>query len=358
MHNFPRARRFNGERADAGAERMMAKRPTMGRRMWAVAIAAGLVILVATTGAASARRNGPLIGIGDQHPLMFTSKPWKRLDLRAARYIAPWDVLRDGRQLALLDSWVAAARRAHVRMLIGFGHSLRSRKLAGRLPTQRQFATEFKALRRRYPSVEGWLAWNEANNPGALTAHRAGRAAQYFDAVASNCRGCKIVAADLLDTSNMIPWLKSFRRHAHAKPRIWGLHNYGDTNGFKEKNTEALLAHTRGQIWFTEAGGVVLRRVYKGRKVIARYRYGTRHAAQATAQIFRLACLSSRITRVYVYNWQAPRHVTSWDSGLFDGRGRMRPAYSVLRHWIARAAHTKRRKLCGVASLAAIGAPK
>lgn len=336
----------------------MAKGLTMRRRMWAIAIAAGLAILVASTGVAGARRTGPLIGIGDQHPLMFTSKPWKRLRLGDARYIAPWDVLRDGRQLALLDSWMAAAKRVHARVLIGFGHSLRSRKLAGILPSPRQFATEFKAIRKRYPTVEAWLPWNEANNPGALTAHRAGRAAQYFDAIASNCHGCRIVAADLLDTSNMIPWLKSFRRHARAKPRIWGLHNYGDTNGFKEKNTEALLAHTRGQIWFTEAGGVVLRRVYKGTKVVATYRYGTRHAAQATAQIFRLACLSSRITRVYVYNWQAPRYVTSWDSGLFDGRGHVRPSYSVLRRWIARAAHTKRSKLCGGASLAALGAPQ
>src|SRR6188472_3776706 len=129
MHNFRRARRFSDERADAGAGRVMAKTVTMRRRMWAVAIAAGMVILVVSTGAASARRAGPLIGIGDQHPLMFTSKPWKRLGLDDARYIAPWDVLHDGRQLALLDTWMAAANRVHARVLIGFGHSLRSRNL-------------------------------------------------------------------------------------------------------------------------------------------------------------------------------------------------------------------------------------
>jgi hypothetical protein len=198
--------------------------------------------------------------------------------------------------------------------------------------------------------VHDWIVWNEANNPGALTAKRPLRAAQYFDAAARNCGGCRLVAADLLDTSNMTWWATRFRHYAHHTPRIWGLHNYGDANRMRARNTRKLLSITRGQIWFTETGGVVLRRVYKGKRILHTYRYGTRHAAAATSYTLQLACMSSRITRVYIYNWEAPRKVTTWDSGLVDGRGRTRPAYAVLRRWLGTSAQASstggRRAVC------------
>jgi hypothetical protein len=322
---------------------------TVVRRTLIPLIALSLALVAAAP--ASARRAGPIVGVGEQQATMFTSKWFKRLEMRDARYLAPWDVLQDERQLFMLDTWMAAARQAHVRVVLGFGHSFRTQKLAHTLPTWRQFRTQFKAIRKRYPWVHDFIVWNEANNPGALTANRPRRAAQFFDVAAANCRGCRLVAADLLDTSNMIPWAKKFRRYAHRKPRIWGLHNYGDANRMSVRNTRKLLSLTRGQIWFTETGGVVLRRVYKGKRVLHTYRYGKRHAAQATKHALQLACLSRRITRVYLYNWQAPRKVTTWDSGMIDGRGRRRPAYSVLHRWLDRSAqasrHGGRRALCG-----------
>src|SRR4051812_33230702 len=165
-------------------------------------------------------RAGPVVGVGEQKPNMFQSKPWKALDLRVARYIAPWDALEDPGQLALLDTWMAAARRAHVRVLLGFAHSLRSQQLARTMPTQRQFERQFKRFRQRYPWVRDWLVWNEANHPSSLTAHRTRRAAKLFDAVARNCPGCHVVAADVIDTPNMARWVARFRRYAHHTPRI------------------------------------------------------------------------------------------------------------------------------------------
>jgi hypothetical protein len=198
--------------------------------------------------------------------------------------------------------------------------------------------------------VHDWLVWNEANHPDGLTANRPRRAAQFFDAAARNCRGCRIVAADVLDTPNMATWVAQFRRYARHRPRIWGLHNYGDANGLKVKGTPKLLAITRGQIWFTETGGVVLRRVYRGRRVLRTYRYSLRHAARSTAHALQLSCLSSRISRVYLYHWQPPPTVTNWDSGLLDRRGRPRPAFSVLQRWLQRSARATRaggrRALC------------
>jgi len=322
---------------------------TSRRRLTALSVvlaAAWCVVPEAT----AAVRAGPVVGVGEQKAEMFASRPWKRLGLRDARYTVPWDALKDPRQLALLDAWMGAARKARAHVLLGFAHSLRSRRLAGTLPTVRQYARQFKRFRKRYPWVRDWVVWNEANHPGALTAKRPRRAAGFFDAVARNCHGCRVVAADVLDTSNMAAWVAAFRRYARHEPRIWGLHNYGDANGLKVKSTPRLLAITRGQIWFTETGGVVLRRLYRGRRVLRTYRYSLRHAARATAHALALSCLSPRITRVYLYHWQPPTKVTNWDSGLLDRRGRPRPAFRAVRGWLRRSAaagrHGGRRALC------------
>jgi len=217
--------------------------------------------LAGASDAGAATRAGPVVGVGEQKPTMFQSRPWNALDLRVARYTAPWDALEDSQQLALLDAWMASARRARVRVLLGFAHSLRTQQLAKVVPTPRRFEREFKRFRARYPWVRDWLVWNEANHPGSPTARRPRRAAQLFDAVARNCRGCQVVAADVLDTSNMAWWVERFRSFARHAPRIWGLHNYGDANGLKTKSTLKLLSMTRGEIWFTETGGVVVRRI-------------------------------------------------------------------------------------------------
>jgi hypothetical protein len=280
---------------------------------------------------------GPIIGIGEQKPSMFASRAWNMLGLRHARYTAPWDALEDPYQRHLLDAWMAAARAAHVRVLLGFAHSLRSERMAHVLPKPRRFARAFLGFRTRYPWVRDWVVWNEANHPGALTAMRPRRAAQFFDAVASHCRGCNVVAADVLDTPGMVSWVTRFRRYARHRPRIWGLHNYGDANGLKVKSTPRMLALTQGRIWFTETGGVVLRRVYKGKRVLRTFRYSLGHAARSTEHALALSCLSRRIGRVYLYHWQPPPKVTNWDSGLVDRHGQPRPAYKALRRWLARA---------------------
>jgi hypothetical protein len=312
-----------GARTGEGGVRVPARRRRYG---WILA----LVLAPLAGGWHPAPASAVIVGIGEQKPDMFTSRPWQRLDVRHARYIAPWDALRDPYQRQLLDTWMAQARRAHVKVLLGFGHSLRSQAAARVLPTVAQFKRAFRRFRARYPGVRDWLVWNEGNHPGSLTGRHPRRAAQYFDVVARNCRGCRIVAADLLDVRSMVPWIMAFLRHAKERPRIWGLHNYGDVNGNKTFGIGALLALTSGEIWFTETGGLVVRRQYQGRRVIATYRYSLRHAANATRRALQMACLSPRIRRVYLYHWRATNPVTSWDSALLSAGGRPRPAYKVL----------------------------
>ncbi len=307
------------------------------RRRWAC-IALALALAVAAAAAVSARpaaaRPGPLIGVGEQKAEMFENEFWARLGLRDTRYTVPWDALEDPRQRALLDRWMRAADEAGARVLLGFAHSLRSDRLARTLPTRRQFRRQFLRLRDRYPEVRDWLAWNEANHPGSLTARRPARAAQFFDVIARNCRGCRVVAADVLDIRNMTSWIRRFQRAASATPRIWGLHNYGDVNGLRTQGTRRLLAITRGRIWLTETGAVLLRRTHRDGR-LQTFRHSPSGAARRTAHALRLGCLSPRITRMYLYHWQAPALVTNWDSALVDPDGQPRPAYRVVQRWVA-----------------------
>jgi hypothetical protein len=291
-----------------------------------------LALLAALVPAARAQAAAPpAIGIGEQKASMFDDHRWQRLGLRDVRYVAPWDALRDPRQRALLDAWMAAARKADARVLLGFAHSQRSRKHARRLPRPSQFARQFRRFRARYPDVRNWIVWNEANHPGGLTAQRPRRAARYFDAVARKCAGCRIVAADVLDVRGMASWVRRFARHARHRPRIWGLHNYTDTNGLRTDRTlELLRATRRGQVWFTETGGLVLRRDYRGRRVLREHGYSLRHAARSTIHAIRLAALSRRIRRIYLYHWRAPWTVTGWDSAFIGPRGETRRAYRAL----------------------------
>ena len=112
----------------------------------------------------------------------------------------------------------------------------------------------------------------------------------------------------------MTEWVARFKRHVRSPPRLWGLHNYGDANSFGSGGTRALLAVTgRGKVWFTETGGLVLRREYRGKRVTGEFGYGLRHAARATLHALALARLSGRIERVYLYHWRAPNPVTDWN---------------------------------------------
>ena len=68
-------------------------------------------------------------------------------------------------------------------------------------------------------------------------------AARYYNALRKDCRTCTIVAADVLDSTDMLAWVKKFKRFAPGA-RIWGLHNYKDAND--AKGTTKLLLKAAG----------------------------------------------------------------------------------------------------------------
>jgi hypothetical protein len=206
----------------------------------------------------------------------------------------------------------------------------------------REFTKEFLRYKKRYPWVKDWLTWNEANHCGEPTCHKPRRVARFYNNIRHNCFGCRVVAADVLDEDNMVEWVREFRRTARNDDVIWGLHNYIDANRFRTSGTRALLkAAPHGKVWFTETGGLVVRR---NRSRIA-FPGNRRHAAKATKMVFRLAALSRRVERIYFYHWMPSRRkLPSWDSALVDPRGKPRPAYNVLRTYVRKAARQAARR--------------
>ena len=285
----------------------------------------------------------PVIGIGEQNPEIFSSPYFSALNVKHVRVITAWDSLRHKWSRDALDAYMEAARAAKVRVLLGFGHARSpKRKVRRYVPGVREFTKEFLKYKERYPWVKEWLTWNEANHCGEPTCHKARRVARFYNNIRHNCYGCTVVAGDVLDTPTLPAWVRAFRRTARKDKLIWGLHNYIDANRFRTTGTKALLkAAPKGQIWFTETGGLVVRR---NRSRIA-FPGNKKHQARATKQVFKLARLSPRVRRIYFYHWQPSSDpLPTWDSALMDPRGNPRPAYSVLKRFVVRFAREARRR--------------
>jgi hypothetical protein len=285
-----------------------------------------------------------VIGIGDQKPDMFSDPVFATLGVARARLAVSWDAMEHPWEREEVDAWLDDAQAAGVSPLIGFGHSRVTRR---ELPTPEHFKYNFRQFRARYPWVTTFATWNEANHCGEPTCHRPQLVAAYYRAMRRECPKCTILAAEMLDMPNMAGWIDAFQNHVGPRdvPRYWGLHNYIDANRMRTSGTQTMLKHAKGQIWFTETGGIVQRR----NKVKVGFPESAAHAADATRWVFdELVPLSRRITRVYLYHWNAVRG-DNWDSGLVDARGRARPALKVVRTVLrAGQARERRRALAAV----------
>jgi Glycosyl hydrolase catalytic core len=265
------------------------------------------------------------VGIADQKADVFGDLRFRGMKIRIARRSVAWDTMQYDWQVADVDQWLRAARAAGVTPLITFARSRIDSRRHLR-PSAKQVRRAFVAFRKKWPWVTQFVASNESNHYGEPTGRRPKLAAQWYKAMRSACRTCKIAAATLLDYPNLVSWTRAFVKAAREQPRYWALHNYISANRFQTARTRQFLQATRGEVWITEVGGAVKRP--KGQ---AKFAEGTGHAAKVTRFIFGdLARLSRRITRVYLYHWNAERGPTTWDSGLVASDGRARPALGVV----------------------------
>jgi hypothetical protein len=267
---------------------------------------------------------GTLLGIADQKAATFSDPLFRKLGVARSRLNTPWNSIFT--EPDRLNQWLSAARADGVEPLVAFEHArgdLCPAKPCG-LPSVASYSKAVAAFHQRYPWVHLLQPWNEANSATQPTGKRPERAAAYYEAVRRICPNCTITAADVLDGSNLTRWLTRFKAALHGTPApLWGLHNYSDTNRFRTTGTKRMLSLVPGEIWFTEAGGIVSFTTADGRTALP---YDEQRAARAIRFLFRLAALSPRITRTYIYQWKIDFPGNRFDAGLVSANGKPRPS--------------------------------
>jgi hypothetical protein len=292
------------------------------------------------------------LGVSDQQASTFTNPDFAPLKFKAARYITPYDVMDSPSDKAALDAWVTAARAAHQKILISFEHSHRSNSRALKAPSVAAYTKEVKKFKKAYPSVRDISPWNEVNRchalrdgsvqgqPSKICSLTTGPklTAQYYMASRKVFTGSKyrIVGLDVLDEQNVnktIKYLQSFLRHASPDPKIIGFHNYSDTNRFSTTRTRRVLQAFSGKVWLTETGGIV--------KLGSSFPSSTSRAAKALGCMFTLAKSNSRISALFVYQYNPPTDPATafFDAGLINPDNTLRPGYDVVKQRTARKCH-------------------
>jgi hypothetical protein len=299
-----------------------------------VVLIAGL--LPAAVSRAATPKYKVAVGIGDQSPQIFTSPSFKKLRVKSVRYFIPWDAARKPAELAKVNAYVAAARKAKARVLLHVStNDLRNKK--GTLPSVKRYKTEVGRLVKRFKvkGVKDWGVWNEANHKSQETWNNPRRAAQYFLAMRRMCASCRFVALDVLDqpgaTRYVARWYAALGRKNRSKAKVVGIHNYSDTNRYRSRGTSAIIKkvkayNRRTDFWLTETGGVAS----FGRS----FPCNTTRQAKAVKYMFTLTKKFRRdITRLYSYNFfgttQPQCEAGAFDAGLVTAVGVPRKAYAT-----------------------------
>jgi hypothetical protein len=290
---------------------------------------------IATTADArvGGRATGPIVGISDNRPETLRDKRFLASGIKRARVLVPYDEVargadqlheRAGGSLRALDAWFALAQQRDIEPLVSFYRSARS---IHRLPSVASYRAHFRRFRARYPWVELFTTWNEANfASGQPTGRDPVRTARFYRTLREECAGgkCTVLVADFRADGNAhsARWLRTFKRHIGPGPHIWGLVPHPDVNRLSTARTRWFLRNTRGPVWATEVGAVN----FFGR----RFRPGiAKQARAAHFMMFRYPRVSARLKRMYVYHWRAARGNRLWDSALLSASGTRRPAYYV-----------------------------
>jgi hypothetical protein len=276
------------------------------------------------------------VGLGEQKPEMFATPSWQSLKLKRVRYLVPWDWSKHRYQRDELNFFMTRARQARQDVLVTFTarrgcYSARgrySKKKACRAPSAKKYRKAFLAFDKRYPWVRTYSAWNEINHKSQPTFKSPKKAAGYYNVLRKYTRKKKmrVMAADMLDTSNMGRYLSTFKRHAKGSPKLWGLHNYGDVNRRRTKYTKQMLRSVPGEVWLTETGGIV--------KLAPSFKRSTSRAKKRTTGLFKLVNrydtrrrgMRSKITRLFVYTFYGEESSARFDAGLVNPDGSPRPA--------------------------------
>ncbi len=282
-----------------------------------------------------------LAGIGDEGTEMFTNPLWTQLHTKIARYIAPYDAAVRPYSLQIAREWIGDAEAAHQQVLVAFYHS---EYTPAKMPSVAVYQRDIQKFIKLFPHVRQYQPWDEANRGTiveivkhkkhiALVSPSPLQSAEYYRAMETVCKGCTIVGLDVLDAPVVTPTLQYIAQFKHyiarlktKMPSIWGLHNYSDTNRLQSTRTKAILAAVPGQVWLTETGGIV----QFGGAFPNKKGSGLTRAAKALSYMFKIAGSSSRIKRLYIYDWTGGTSSTRFDAGLMNAKYEPRPGYVVV----------------------------
>ena len=307
------------------------------RRISALLSIALVAALAAAPGAHAAKYN-VAVGIGDQAGHMFTQQLFKDLKVKKARYFIRWNAASNPGELQRADDYIAQARAAGVKVLMHIStNDLRAKK--AKLPTVAQYKKYVGKLVKRYKAkgITEWGVWNEANHKTQPTYKNPKRAAQFFVAMRGLCKGCTIVALDVLDQAGsdryITSWFKALGRSNWSKAKVIGIHNYSDTNRFRSTGTAKILKTAKkydrkANFWLTETGGLA---AFGGA-----FPCDLTRQVKAVKYMFTLTKKFRKdIKRLYSYNYfgtsQANCQAGAFDAGLVDENGNARPAYATFK---------------------------
>ncbi len=313
---------------------------SVARRLLAALLA--LSLLAVASAAPAKEKINIRVAIGDQSAEMFSSPLYQALHLKRTRYFIEWNAIDQPDELAKADDFVAAAKLNGVSVLMHISTDNVNADPPSPLPSARGYRRKVNALIRRFKpqGVKDWGVWNEANHRSQPTHAHPARAARYFMQMRSICRGCTIVALDVLDQAGVEGyihrWFAALGRSNASKARVVGIHNYSEVNRKLKRGTnrypgtsriiDAAVAHNReAKFWYTETGGHV--KLFRTCDV--------NRAADRTVYMFSLAKRFRKfIRRLYTYNWTPTPtcdDATRFDAGIVEPDGTPRPAYHVIK---------------------------
>jgi hypothetical protein len=293
----------------------------------------GLVAALLLVPATASAKTHVAVGLGDQHASTFAAPAFRALHVKKARYFIRWDAAKVPSALAAADTYVREARAAGVRVLLhvstnNFAHG------RAKLPSTKSYGKWVGKLVRHYKAlgVRDFGVWNEENHVSQPTYKNPRRAAAYYRVMRSLCRGCTIVALDVLDQRGVAGYISRWFRalpSTYRHRRIYvGIHNYSDTNRLRSRGTAAIIRATRGynrhaKFWLTETGGVV----NFGRA----WPCNEKRAASRISYMFKLARkFRHTITRLYAFSWTG-NNCQGFDAGLVRADGSTRPGYRTFK---------------------------
>ena len=298
-----------------------------------------LALLVAALVVPSSASAAYTLGVSDQQARVFSSPLFKPLKFKAARYIAPYDVMSSPADEAILRDWIAGARRQRVRILLSLEKSRQPGK-ERHLPSVSEYTRELRKIKAAFPFIREFSPWNEANRfqsssntAGQPTKGQERRLAQFYMA-ARKVFGKRTTydALDLLDEQNVnkpITFMRKFLRYARPRPTVLGFHNYSDTNRSSQTRTKRVLRAWGRTVWLTETGGIV--------RLGRAFPFSTSRAARALGCMFDIARDNKRVKRLYVYQFHGDAPGARFDAGLTDVSGTVkRPGYTVVQRKRAR----------------------